>query len=176
MIDLGIQIRYTGFTPRDDDFTQRQWNNVKRAAWEDCGMFWLKDIRPKHFTVAGAREYGYTPRSGEGQSGKLFWRSYTGRKQKSKGHTRPLVWSGELEELSKTGRITATATANRSHCKVALSAARKANFRHPSSRIDMADELTRASEADAKAVSVELDRRMGHYLHAVRDARTITIC
>ena len=73
----------------------------------------------KHFTKPGAEEYHaenvittapvYAARSGEGQSGKDFWRSYSGRKQKSKGHQLAMVFSGATRDGAKRCRITATA-------------------------------------------------------------------
>jgi hypothetical protein len=108
-------------------------------------------MRPKHFTHEGAQEYGYTPRSGEagGTSSKDFFRSYTGRKQRKFGHTLPLVYTGELREMSKTANIQPTA----SGVHVALSRANKANWHNPNSQIDMRDELTRVSDEEAKLLA-----------------------
>lgn len=133
-------------------------NEFIKPMYEEMGKWWLRVIRPKHFTTAGAREYQYTPRAGErGSSSKMSFRnSYTGRKLRKKGHTRPLFFSGELEEKSRRGRF----QHKRTMMLIRLTEARKANLRNPKSKIRMGDELTRVSPGDSK----ELIRLGNRYL------------
>ncbi|MFZ5785120.1 MAG: hypothetical protein ACOY3Y_01650 [Acidobacteriota bacterium] len=147
---LKITVRESGPVPGGVNLTQREWNQVKREAWQDVAEYWHEELLPKHFTAAGAKEYDYTPRRGEmsGTSAKRFFRSYTGRKQKQKGHRNPLVWSGELRDRSRTRRIQTFATSSQSGVRIYLSAAQKANWKNPHSDIDMADELTRISSQE----------------------------
>lgn len=171
-----IRIRYHGPVPGSENLSARVLNQIKREAWEEAGHYWHAHLRPKHFTKAGAREYGYAPRKGEeGGTGKRFWRSYTGRKQRQKGHTLPLVWSGELRELSKIYKLQATATSTRSRLRVILPAAQKANWRNPYSRIDMAGELTRVSDAEAVELVGVFDRFLAGGLEEVQTTQTKTI-
>jgi hypothetical protein len=71
-------------------FTAAEWNPIIRAAWDRAGRLWHKKILGKHFTVAGAAEYNYMPRT----------RAYQIRKAKKFGHQRPLVFSGEAERMA----------------------------------------------------------------------------
>ncbi len=152
-----IVIKYKGAVPDSRVFSVRAMNEVKRKAWLKVGRYWHEHFREKHFTHEGAAEYHYTPRSGEqsGLSTKQFFRSYTGRKQRYKGHTLPLVWSGDpgLRAMSRIASITATATSTRSGCRIALPQANKANFKNPYSQIDMRDELTRVSPAEGAVLA-----------------------
>jgi hypothetical protein len=166
---LHFNIRYSGPVPGAPYFGRPVWNNMLKEAWAATGQHWFDKLLPKHFTVAGGKEYGYAPRAGEaaGTTGKAFWSSYAGRKQKYKGHRDPLVWSGELRRDTLAQRsIYATFRGVR----VALPGARKANFipgeknkrvrqaarnwrQHVAavrgwtraSQVDMPDELTRVS-------------------------------
>jgi hypothetical protein len=78
---------------------------------------------PQHFTIAGARKYGYQPRSGEigpggvpmeppripkhgVHKGRPYTRmianpKYAWRKRRQMGHGRPLVWSGASETAAR---------------------------------------------------------------------------
>ena len=149
-----IQIRYRGPVPGSMNLTQREFNDLVREAWLQTGEYWHSQFAAKHFTHEGAQEYGYAPRSGDAGTPAAddFWTSYTGRKQYKFGHTLPLVLTGELRQCTLTfHRVEATATTNRSRCRVVLPMSQKANFRNPHSdpRLDMREELTRISEPEA---------------------------
>jgi len=145
--------------------TKRELNNAIKGANADMGLFWLGMIRPKHFTKAGAREYRYAPRQTykpqkKGSKRDPFRASYTGRKLKEKGHTRPLVWSGESELRSRQGRVDATSKRMRVVMNVPA-----LNFSPKGHRdLDMLAELTEVSDADfAKMLRVfqrSLDQRV----------------
>jgi len=142
--------------------TKREMNNAIKGANDDMGLFWLGMIRPKHFTKAGATEYGYAPRDGErGQGGKYgFKKTYTGRKLREKGHTRPLVWSGDSMRKSAQGRVQPTFK----RMKVIMNVP-TLNF-SPVNRSDMnmRAELTEVSERDFRQMlrvfQRSLDRRV----------------
>jgi len=135
----------------------RQLNNIKRAAFYRLGDYWHRKLRQKHFTVAGAREYGYTPRQGEAgtKGARDFWRSYTGRKLRTMGHRRPLVYTGESRDRSKAARIVAKATRSRTHVAVRMNVP-GLNRRYAGSKINMAEELRTISAAE----EVELRDRL----------------
>ena len=88
---------------RNIPLSKRDFNNAVKGTHKDLGRYWHGALRPKHFTAAGAREYGYAPREGEkskpGPRG--FGSSYTGKKLKKWGHTKPLVWSGESKRRTQ---------------------------------------------------------------------------
>lgn len=108
---LGFEITYSGVAK----ISPRTWKRVKRAAYRGVAEYWYANIRPKKFTHEGAREYGFTPRSGEeaGIKGRAFWRSYTGRKLKKFGHTLPNVWKGSMRTETAKKRITAKYSGSR---------------------------------------------------------------
>lgn len=146
------------------------------GAWTEVGEDWHNRLRPKHFTAAGAREYGYGARKGEAGNShpKGFWASYTGRKQRQKGHVRPLVWSGELEALSRSRRIESRAFTTRSRLRVILPQARKANLRNPHSSIRMHDELITISAGEAPELVAVHNRSMTERLRRFAGSDTTT--
>ncbi len=167
---LYFKVRYEGAVPGSVNLRKRTFNRIKKDAWEAVGKYWHKHLRPKHFTRAGAREYNYAPR--KGQSGnphpKGFWASYTGQKHRKKHHRLPLVYSGELRSMARQARISATSKGVR----VALSRAQKANLRHPKSKINMADELTRVSPAEIKKLIQVHEKYMDYRLRRVQGTTT----
>lgn len=165
MDDFRGRIRYYGAVPMRS-LTAADMRVMISQAWTGVGVLWHRQMRPKHFTTAGAAEYDYEPRKGEAgnEHRKGFWASYTGRKQKQKHHRRPLVWSGELEELSRGRRIETKAFRNRSRMRVVMPQARKANWRHPASTINMREELTRISDQEIPELVESHNRSMAERL------------
>jgi hypothetical protein len=167
-----LRIRYSGAVPGAPGFGVSEFRTVLTGAWMDVGTWWHKEIRPKHFTTAGGTEYGYTPRSGErGSPGrKGFKATYTGRKLKKYGHTRPLELTGESKQataasydiLPKSDGVRITMNAPR------------LQFRNRNSSINMADELTRVTSAE-RALLVRIhNRSMEARLRAVQTQTTKT--
>jgi hypothetical protein len=124
---------------------KREMNRILKECWSLIGQLWHREMRPKHFTHAGAREYGYTPRSGESARpcSKGFRRSYTGRKLRKFGHTLPLVYTGTSRGLTRTGNITATSKGVR----IAMHAP-ALNLRPKGGTINLYDEMTRISQRE----------------------------
>ena len=173
---LNIAIKYTGPVPGSANLGQREFNDLVREAWSEVGAFWHQRFLKKHFTVEGGKEYDYAPRSGDGKSGKAFWRSYQGRKQRKYGHQNPLEWSGDLKQRAQVARITTTATSSGSTCKVTLPQAQKANFKNKWSdpRLDMADELTRVSDAEGDEIVEMFNDTLQGKLEALEYAREVS--
>jgi len=162
-----IDTRYEGAVP-GGNFRRREWNRLKKAECEELGLYGHREMRPVHCTAAGAREYSYTPRAGEsGNARRDFWRSYTGRKQKDRGHRRPLVHSGEALQLSATARIVATSGG----VKVRYPQLRKLNLRNPNSKIDMRAEFTAISRGDSDRLLRLFDKRMDRHLRRLRSSQ-----
>lgn len=136
-----IILRETGPTPR---LAKRAHNQIIKDTLAETAANHHR-FMPKHFTVAGGREYGYKPRKGEGLTGRDFWRSYTGRKKKQKGHTRPLTWSGASETLARIRDVRAVAKR-----ATLIQHARGLNRRNPKSDIDMREEIRTVSESEAR--------------------------
>jgi len=170
-----VKVRYTGPVPGTENLSQRQFNALIVEAWEDVGDFWFDHMLPKHFTKAGAREYGYQPRKGEPGNAhrKGFWSSYTGRKQKTMHHTDPLVWSGALKRGALGSyRVHSTATSKQSKMSVILPGARAANRRSPHSRIHMREELTTISQSERLILTDLHNQKIEERLAAIRTIST----
>jgi hypothetical protein len=119
MAIISCQVRYRGSVTGSIAISQRYWREALKQAWNKVGWYLFERFVEKHFTKAGADEYRnsnesvtsatvYAARSGEDQSGKAFWRSYNGRKQKKLGHQLALVFSGATRDGAKRATIYAT--------------------------------------------------------------------
>lgn len=163
MIPGRIEMRVKGPVGR---VMRRHHARIMRASFEVAGATYHERFMAKHFTTLGAREYNYTPRSGEraGVGSKAFFRSYTGRKQKEKGHTRPLVWTGASELLAKIRDIRATSKRAR-----IVQHARGLNRRNPRSEVNPAEEIQRTTERERRVVRVTFKRTYGRRARAVRE-------
>jgi hypothetical protein len=164
-----VKVRYGGATP---DVTKREWGKICQPGWQETGEYWHAHYRAKHFTAAGAREYGYASRGGENlpHSEKQFRRSYTGRKLKLYGHTKPLVYTGTSEALTRQRDVRATGKLMR----VVLHAP-ALNFKNAWMKCDMRAEMTRVSDAEQRQLVRVLDRRIGRELKDFRSSRTETL-
>jgi hypothetical protein len=159
---LGIEIHYKGAHP----LRRRDWNReVAEPTLRDAGEFWHNTFLRKHFTEAGAQEYRYIKRKGEGMArGSKEWkRSYTGRKFQRFGHTRPLVFSGEGERLARVRDVRTTSK------RVRVVLPNKFNFRHPKSKIRMRDELTAISSREEQAIVARADQIVHRMLGRIRN-------
>lgn len=105
-----IKIAFTSDGPLEA-IRPRAFNVIKRRGYKYIGVFWHKRMRRRHFTKRGGRDYDYAPREGEpgNPGGRGVRNTYTGRKLKMWGHTRPLVFSGLTRALSKIRDVRPTA-------------------------------------------------------------------
>ena len=142
MPEIQFSVRYDGPVPGSVHLRARTWRKLQKASWEAVGRYWHKTIRPKHFTAAGAAEYGYTPRD----------QNYTAGKLEQFGHTSPLELSGEAKRQSEQEDI--RATFNR--VRVVIHAP-KLNFRVKDSAVNMSEELRTISTAECKTLSNKFD-------------------
>ena len=176
-----VKLRFSGPTP---DMMKKAHNEVTRVGYRAMGVYWHKVFRPKHFTRAGATEYDYEPREGErGKPGSRgFKRSYTGRKLQAppegKGHTLPLVFTGDSMFLSRIQdvRVTATGgTTNRRGRARVVMRTPTLNFR-PEGRTDtMGEELTRVTDKEATQIARIGAKAMGAKYRTIRAQRTVTL-
>jgi hypothetical protein len=158
---ISLTVRKRGMTPK---VAKRLLNDIHREGMRQQGVYWRDNFRAKHFTQAGASEYDYTPRQGDrGRPGPHgFNRSYQGGKLRTKGHTRPLVFSGESEQLTRSPTIEATAKRGTARVSVRMRAY-KLNFRYRGSPIDMRQEMETVSDPETRqmagVLSTYLDRK-----------------
>lgn len=127
-----IDIKEFGATP---GMMKRELNNILKACWQHIGTYWHQHFRAKHFTRAGASEYGYAPRSYR----------YERYKRRKRGHTNPLEWSG----VSKIRTMGLDVRATFRGCKVVLHAP-VLNFKRPNMRADMRKEMTVISDREKR--------------------------
>lgn len=158
-----IKVKERGNTPRR---MKRAYNAASKQTWHAVAMRFHTEYRDKRFTPEHAREAGYALRKGEGQprDSKAFRQSYTGRKLRLKGHTRPLEFSGETRRAVRATSITSTSTGG----KAAYRGASKFNFRHPKSRIRMNEEFRRITRTEARELGEFYDRELDKQL-AIQD-------
>lgn len=166
-------VRERGATPK---LMAREANDIHRDVAREMAITWHDRYVRKHFTQAGASEYGYTPRAGERGTGKAFRKSYTGRKLARFGHTRPLVFSGASLVLVLASRNNVRATATKGEARAVLRMNAPAlNWRNPRSRIDMRDELTRVSAAENVDLANTTEERMQQRYAAIRATETTNL-
>lgn len=158
MIDE-VAFKVTYRAPLTTLMRKREWNaQIERPSWIAVGLRHKRANLPKHFTEAGASEYGYATRS----------RKYTRAKQRKHGHTLPLVYTGQLRAAVRVPEIRATSKG----VKVVLRGSQKANRRHPKSRADMVAELRQVSDTEARRLAREKDRAMIRGIRAARGTAT----
>lgn len=149
-VPVTYKIRDRGPTPRG---MRTAFNASSKASWYEAGVHYHTEMTDRRFTNRHASLAGFEPRK----------RTYEFRKFKEQGHTRPLEYSGESRRQVKAAAISSTSKGAR----VRYAGARKFNFRHPESSINMAEEFTRVlpSEADelAQVYDRDLDQRLNQF-------------
>lgn len=129
--------------------TGRQFQQLKRTTFAAMGREWHAHYRHLHFLEGAFARYGYTRRKGMRQApgSKGFRSTYTGRKLRKYGHFRPLVFSGDSEQLSRLLDLRVSAN----QARVVLP--RGFNRKNPKSQIDMRAELTRVLQPEADEIA-----------------------
>ena len=135
------------------------WKPIKaiiEKAGLAAGLYWGRNFLQKHFTTAGAREYGYEPRKHErARPGSRRFARVAGVAEKRAGEILPLVYSGTLQGQVRTGyKVTAVATRKDTHVRVTFPRAKGLNRLARKYR----DDIRRVSDAEM-AVLVDLINR-----------------
>lgn len=144
-MELTTKVRESGPTPRG---LMREKNEIARRVGSQVGADWHAYLLPKHFTVEGAREYSYQPRTYK----------HNVRKIRRFGAAFPLVFSGDSmrrltgnstpgHKSSNTPNLRVTATGGRARIRVILDAG-NLNWRPNPRSPDMRSEVTRTSNRD----------------------------
>jgi len=129
-------------------FSAGEWRPLLKSGWGKVGRFWHRVILRKHFTVAGASEYGYQRRS----------KGHETRKLRKYGHRRPLVFTGDLErQVSRVVDVRASSKGAR----VVLHGPRYLwQYRKDYGQPNKAAELQTVSKRDAKLLAEVLDEHI----------------
>ena len=172
---IEFRTKYTGAIP-GVNLTQREWNTITREAWYTVGDKFHKTFVKKHFTKAGAREYGYTPRKGEefGRKTKARRKSYIGKKKADYGHELPLVFTGHTRDAARRANIKAYAMRKGSGVRVIMNLP-TLNFRPKGGKIDMRDEMLRISDRERAWVAALLGNLLDKKIKAIRRTTTTVI-
>lgn len=158
-------IRDRGTTPRG---MRKAFNAAARVAWLATAMLFHSDYRDRRFSEAHAKEAGYGARKGEliPRGTRAFTRSYTGRKLRLFGHTRPLEFSGKTRNQMRSANISSTSNMGRA----AYPGASKFSFRHPKSKIRMQDEFRRILPQEAEELGQYFDEQLDAELKKLDNA------
>ncbi len=145
------KIKKKGAVP--GNLPRREYNReIQQPALESVGIEFHRKFMHIRFTERAKRLLRYTPRK----------RSYQAAKRRSKGHNDPLVWTGESRGIARLRDV--RATSKRTRVKVH---AKKLNFRHPNSQINMADEVTRVADSEfrylTEHMAKEVEANLGKY-------------
>ena len=162
-----ITIRERGPTP---GITKSEQGDIIRDVLAHTAANHHAKFMHRHFTHDAKRIYGYKPRKGEGKSGKEFWTSYTGRKNKVKGHMKPLVWSGVSQTLAKIRDV----RSNRNRA-VLVQHARGLNRRNPNSEINMVEEIRTVAEGEAREAYRMVDSLFRKRVREIRITKTTRV-
>lgn len=165
---FGAVLKYEGPTPK---IATRKKNEIYKEGFVAALTIWHAKFSDKHFTNAGATEYRYTPRSGERGSKRKFKGSYSARKLKKFGHTRPLEFSGESRRRVRASqKIKATSKGGR-----CILSAPALNFRNPKSPINMREEVTRVSPRERTELAAEFGDYIRGRFQRISDKETVNI-
>ena len=135
---------------------------IHKKSWVAVGKQWRRKFLRGHFTHAGARKYKYALRQGERTpGGHPIPRSYTWRKLRQRGHTRPLEFYGR-EKARAVANDKVLADTNGLGCDVHLP---QGFYRkHPRSKAVMADEIRAVTHDEVQYLQnfwvAELTKRM----------------
>jgi len=135
----------------------RQFGKIVKEVFKESVELWHRKMFPRHFTVRGARKYGFQDRT----------KRYVRRKRRKKGHNKPWVWSGTLRRVA-TRRIKITGTAKGATGRI--SGKRFKNLR--ASYPDVEKELTITAPDEAQKLAQFVERESARRLKAVRKKRT----
>lgn len=150
-VEIGVERSASGYVSAGAGqpafwMSAEDWKALLAKAWEAAGEYWHREILAKHFTHAGAAEYGYAPRTV-----KHNW-----RKLRKFGHTYPNVFTGEMKH--QVMRARELQTTSRGGKVILYGPTYLYAYRKDYSQPDKAAEIAAVSEADARALAAVIDK------------------
>lgn len=136
---------------------------IVQESMKEAAALWHRQDLPKHFEEGASSRYGYKARD----------QKYRRRKQRKKGHGRPLEWSGELKRaVTRMARITGSRLTVRASMDVggAWYATRRWLTRDMP---DMPRELTAITHDEERGLAREVERSAEEMLNRVDDRETL---
>lgn len=107
-----------------DGLKKEDLNRSMRHGLSTVGTRWCTKFQPKHYTRAGAAEYGYLPLNPRYQARKVK----LARMGVIPGGALPFVYSGEMRQQALYGPPNFKATANSRGASLRIRLPRKANY------------------------------------------------
>ncbi len=144
-------IGYQGAVPRA---MRKRMRLILKIAYLKAGRFWHRVHRPKHFTAAGARLYGYRRRVPE----------YEFKKFRTKGHRDPLVFTGSSRAFTAHRDVRATSKGVR----VPMATDNLTRNISDRSNINMPDELTRVHRSEEREIASVFDKTIQRELDRIQ--------
>ena len=133
---------------------QKDYKVTGRAAMKNTATLWRLTVLRLHFGDAAGRRYGYAARRGERRGGKPVPRTYTDRKLRQFGHTRPLEWTGKGKSMATSNHRTVVNKTPTSliHKATVVINAPVFNIRNAGSGINLRAELTKVLKKETKTL------------------------
>lgn len=163
---MGVEVKVrVGGGPSSATDSQRR--DALRAAMRTVGLMWHREYKPLKFRNSATRRYDLKPRMGERGSPAPFRGSYTQKKLKKFGHTRPFEWSGKSRQSAMaSNRVIAKATSSKQGRCEAIVVAPKFN-RSVGQRINLREEFERVLPEEFRALTKEALRAYRSQLTAI---------
>jgi hypothetical protein len=146
----------------------RQWRLLKPENFREHALKpsltevvqdWHLKTLPLHFRRKAISDYGYKPRN----------QKYEGKKQKLKGHTDPLVFSGTARRQALAS-IKISGTARRA--RGTLNVPSYIYKYHKETQVDKAAEMTATNQREALEMAKSLDQKIGQRIDGDRSVET----
>ena len=133
-------------------------------AMQEAGLRWHRDTLPKHFEPGASTRYQYESRT----------RAYRRRKQRLKGHGRPLEWSGTLKRaVTRMAQVTGSKQTVR--VKMDTGAAWYATARIRKHKMpDIPGELTKVTRDEERRMARLMERVVADGLNRIKTRETRT--
>lgn len=149
------------FTTKVKGVSAKTMRAASKKALAAAAKYWHQFLLPKHFTRAGAIEYGYENRT----------KKYMIRKAKIRHHQDPLVWSGSLKRAASMVRdIRSTSKAGK---VVMKNLPRHVFYYKPTKPIHKERELVMVSRRDERALTAFFENHLFKELNRSSKIRNI---
>jgi len=150
VVGINVELKFDGALA----LSRKKFNDTLKQEYEEIGLTWHKKHRPRHFTLDGARRYGYAKRS----------RGYNRSKKRQFGHTLPLVKTGKSRaRATQISRIKPTRT------NVSVSVpVRTFNFRPANSNVNMRKEFSTIARDEVQVYERQFKRNVERKLQGFR--------
>ena len=142
---------------------RKQIRGLFSESMGDAIKVWGRRFLPLHFTPSARRRYDYAKRT----------KAYEIRKAYTKGHRRPLVWSGESERAARRAMEVQTFS-GRARARGVLRGPRHLFIRNPIG-VDKTDEITRIIPAEQRRLTEVAGRLLARRMRQGAVTKTKTL-